>query len=555
MMPQPAAPVALAPDLHPSGLEVRELHWERIQLVVRLRPAPGSAPDLDAGHVLLRRLDGRGQPLASRPALGEHPPGERSVRFNVFTAHDQMPLDPGAWQLVMHRPGQTPQLTAIPMAPTPGGLSHAVRDFVSGSLLFRVGLVKTEPGLPMTVDISTWRRSETRLARWSPRRLAAAINRWRRWAWIRIFHLLLEAMRRLPRRGPMIVFTSDSREELGGNLRLVHDRLVERGLDRRLRLRSIFKPSVRARRRFRDRSRLVWLLARADIILLEDYQPAVHRLPSRPDQRIIQLWHAWGAFKTVGYSRMGKPGGPNPYSRVHKNYTFATVSSTHEVPFYAEAFGLPEERIVPTGTPRMDEFLDASNQAEGRRRAHAAIPATRDREVILFAPTFRGKGARQADYPVEILDVHALHAVCAERDAMAVIKMHPFVPRRVDIPVALRDRIFDASDLPVETNDLLLISDLLVTDYSSLVFEYAALGRPMLFFAYDLEEYVATRDFYEPFESFVPGRIVRTFDELVDAVRRREYEADKVEPFARRHLPDEPGSATDRIIDELILTR
>ena len=62
---------------------------------------------------------------------------------------------------------------------------------------------------------------------------------------------------------------------------------------------------------------------------------------------------------------------------------------------------------------------------------------------------------------------------------------------------------------------------MLVTDYSSLVFEYAALGRPMLFFAFDLDEYVASRDFYEPFTSFAPGRIVRTFPELLDALRTR----------------------------------
>ena len=77
----------------------------------------------------------------------------------------------------------------------------------------------------------------------------------------------------------------------------------------------------------------------------------------------------------------------------------------------------------------------------------------------------------------------------------------------------------------MDVNDLLFAVDLLVTDYSSIVFEYSTLRRPMLFFAYDLEDYVATRDFYVPFESFVPGRIVRTFAEMVDAIRRDDYEA------------------------------
>ena len=77
----------------------------------------------------------------------------------------------------------------------------------------------------------------------------------------------------------------------------------------------------------------------------------------------------------------------------------------------------------------------------------------------------------------------------------------------------------------------------------------------MLFFAYDLDEYVATRDFYVPFESFVPGRIVRTFPEMVDAIRRDDYEASKVADFAARHFAHLDSGSTDRVIDQLILAR
>ena len=66
-------------------------------------------------------------------------------------------------------------------------------------------------------------------------------------------------------------------------------------------------------------------------------------------------------------------------------------------------------------------------------------------------------------------------------------------------------------------------------------------------------DYIAERDFYEPFESFVPGRIVSTFPELLDAIRRDEYDADKVAEFAARHFAHLDGGASDRVIDELIL--
>src|SRR3954466_9950000 len=114
--------------------------------------------------------------------------------------------------------------------------------------------------------------------------------------------------------------------------------------------------------------------------------------------------------------------------------------------------------------------------------------------------------------------------------------MHPFARQDLRIPEAFRDRLRDGYRTAINVNDLLFAVDLLVTDYSSIVFEYSILNRPMLFFAYDLEAYVASRDFYVPYTDFVPGRIVRTFDALLDAIRRDDYQVEKVAAFADRHF-------------------
>jgi CDP-ribitol ribitolphosphotransferase len=298
-----------------------------------------------------------------------------------------------------------------------------------------------------------------------------------------------------------------------------------------------------------------WRLAAADVIVIDDFQPVIHRFGVHPGVTIIQLWHASGAFKTVGYSRVGKPGGPDPYSRVHKNYTYATVSSEHDVPFYSEAFGIPEARVVPTGIPRMDRYFDPAARAAGLAAARAAFPQTDGRFTILFAPTFRGDTQREANYDLGRLDYATLHALCLEKDAVIIIRMHPFVTGPLGIPEAFRDRLIDGSDAPIDVNDLLFAVDLLVTDYSSIVFEFSTLHRPMLFFAYDLDEYIAERDFYVPFEAFVPGPIVRTFDELLDALRRGDHDLAKVTDFAQRHFDHLDGTSTDRVIDELVIAR
>jgi CDP-ribitol ribitolphosphotransferase len=348
-----------------------------------------------------------------------------------------------------------------------------------------------------------------------------------------------------------ILFASDSRTELGGNLKVVWDRMVERGLDRQFRMQTLFKASIAHDRSFRDRFRMPWLLASADVLLVDDYMPIIYRIDD-PNTRIIQLWHASGAFKTVGYSRIGKPGGPSPFSRIHKTYDYAIVSSDHDVPFYAEAFGLPEDRVVPTGIPRMDRFFDDAARAQGRADALKLFPAAEGRMTILFAPTFRGE-TRTASYDTSLLDYPALHALAVEKDAVVIFKMHPFVRQPLDIPEELQDRLIDGTAAPIDVNDLMFVVDLLITDYSSIVFEFSTLGRPMLFFAYDLEEYIGERDFYVPYESFVPGRIVRTFPDLLDAIRRDDYQSDRVDAFARAHFHHLDGTSTDRVIDELVI--
>ena len=199
-----------------------------------------------------------------------------------------------------------------------------------------------------------------------------------------VFSATYAVSRRLVRKnGRKILLTSDSRSELSGNLGLIHSRMLDRGLDREYTLMTTFKSSIVSRRSFLEKFKLPYLLAIADVIILDDFHPLLYQVPFGPEVRIIQVWHASGAFKTVGYSRVGKAGGPSPFAKSHKNYTHAIVSSQHDVPFYAEAFGLPEARVVATGIPRMDLFFDDEYKTHAVESVYAAMPRLRDSRVIL----------------------------------------------------------------------------------------------------------------------------------------------------------------------------
>ena len=94
---------------------------------------------------------------------------------------------------------------------------------------------------------------------------------------------------------------------------------------------------------------------------------------------------------------------------------------------------------------------------------------------------------------------------------------------------------------------------MLITDYSSIIYEMSLLKKPMLFFAFDQKYYEATRDFYEPYEELVPGKIVHDFDELMTALKDKDYEFEKMDGFIKKNFKYTDGKSTDRVIDQLIM--
>lgn len=356
----------------------------------------------------------------------------------------------------------------------------------------------------------------------------------------RYFHL---------RKGKNVLFTSDSRSELSGNFKFIYEEMLNQGLDEKYKINMLFKSHINERRNFYDKFKFPYLLGKADYIFVDDYHPLIYTVKYKEMQQLIQVWHAVGAFKTVGFSRIGKIGGPFFDSVSHRNYTKAIVSSEHDIPFYGEAFGIKESSILPTGIPRTDVLFDEQykNQVTKNLKSKFGIEG---KKVILFAPTFRGNGHNTAHYPFFKIDLERLAEYCKANNAVFLFKMHPFVKNKLNIPSQFENYLIDISS-EREVNDILIITDLLISDYSSLIYEYSVFKKPMLFYAFDLEDYIATRDFYEPYQDFVPGKIVRTFGELINALENEDFEQEKVEPFLNKHFKYTDGNSSKRVIREI----
>lgn len=314
-------------------------------------------------------------------------------------------------------------------------------------------------------------------------------------------------------------------------------------------LRESFVP----RKEFIKRAKaMVADIADAKYIFLNESTNILPALPMRKETVVTQLWHACGAFKKFGMSTADLIFGDNrktlekyPY---HGNYTHVTVSSEEVVWAYEEAMGLKQGSgiVKPVGTSRTDVFHDDKFINNTFNRLYDVFPQARDKKIILYAPTFRGRVAKAKTS--DKLDIEMFAKEFME-EYVILFKHHPFVKHRPEIPEEYKDFAADLTD-SMSIEDLLCVSDICISDYSSLVFEYSLFEKPMIFFAYDLENYYDWRGFYYDYKEFVPGPIHTSCEEMIDYIKNIEDKFDKkqVVDFKNKFMSACDGHATERIM-------
>ena len=340
-----------------------------------------------------------------------------------------------------------------------------------------------------------------------------------------------------------VILATNRTQILTDNLRYVFDRIDHE----KYHVRTFFLsplPTSRASL-FLTRLRFVAAMAITQYTLVDDVVYPVYAMPLRSNTRLIQIWHALGALKRMGFSRRGINGGPPHTSITHKNYTDVIVSSEPIRGNFAEAFGVRIDIVHATGAPRSDFFFNGTEQDRASAALYAAYPVLQGKRVILFAPTFRGEGKRTAYYPADYLDLDRIHAGLSENDIF-ILRMHPFVKSRIPIPAPYRDTILDLSDYP-EFNHLLVVCDLLITDYSSAIFDYALLDRPVVFYTPDLDEYRRDRGFYYDFSEYAYGPVVRDMDSLIPLLGTTTIDERRRSAFCKKFLDACDGHATEKL--------
>ena len=358
-----------------------------------------------------------------------------------------------------------------------------------------------------------------------------------------------------PKNGTRVLLMSESRCPMNGNLKAIDDRIRERGLDKkRLKMSYFFVKILEDDNDLKILGtwlRLAFITARQDYIFIDDYSTFFNNVKCNPKTTLVQVWHAGVGFKAVGYARFGKKGTPNPWRCCYRQIDYAIVGGEFLREVYAEVFGIDRERCLPYGLPRLDNYLDAKKVAVFRRDFYDKNPDWQGRKIILFAPTFRGPSQRTAHYPYEMLDWDKIFDFCGD-EYLFVIKQHPFIMTPPEIDPKYAGRIIDFSDYP-DINELFYVTDILVTDYSSNIYEFSLHRKPMLFLAFDKEEYELMRGLHRTLDRHAPGKVCRTTEELLDAIRNGDFEMERLYRFVRENFDNTEGLASDKVIDNIIL--
>ncbi len=368
---------------------------------------------------------------------------------------------------------------------------------------------------------------------------------------IRLFYQFFERM--IPKKGNKVLLMSETKDYLWGNLAAIDKRLKERGLDKQFKIDYSFRRAVGSHMSILSWVKLIFKIACQDYIFVDDYVPVFGFLTLNKRTKLIQVWHAGEGFKAVGYCRFGKAGTPFPVGSCHKQYDYVLTGSEKLVKVFAEVFGIEEEAFLPVGMPRLDGFLDENRIADFRKEFYEQYPDFKDKKIILFAPTYRGNGQKTAYYDYSWLDLKEIYDFCGD-EYIFLSKMHPFISEPIVIPDEYKDRIIDFAEYP-NINDLYYVTEVLITDYSSNYFEYSLMEKPVVFFTPDREIYELSRGVHRSVKDSAPGKVCDTFEEMMTALKTKDYEVEKIYQFVKENFSNYDGCATDKAIDRILLNK
>ncbi|WP_353947631.1 CDP-glycerol glycerophosphotransferase family protein [Sporolactobacillus sp. Y61] len=288
-------------------------------------------------------------------------------------------------------------------------------------------------------------------------------------------------------------------------------------------------------------------LATASVVFVDNYYGFLSVVHFKKGVRCLQLWHAAGAMKTFGLedhtvsfrSKQAK----RRFLRVYSHFDQIVVGSDRMAEIFSRSFHLDDKHMLRSGVPRTDRFYDRNYI---RDSVNSITSRYGKKKKILYAPTFReGQGE-----PFQLsLDLDLMERELG-KEYLLFLRLHPLDHLRYARERSgwSDDFVIDCTDWP-DLNPLLCSCDLLITDYSSIPFEYALLHKPMIFYIYDLNQYQKERGLQKHYLEGLPGPAARSTEEVVSLIQRGAYDLNKIEAFAEEWNTYSRGHSSRNVVD------
>lgn len=355
----------------------------------------------------------------------------------------------------------------------------------------------------------------------------------------------------------IILFECMLGRSYSGNPKGIYEEMLSQGLDKKYRIYWVFEePSQmeipgNAKKIKRNRLKHLKYLCKAKVWVFDTRQP--NFVVKRPETTYIQTWHGT-PLKKLGLDMddvqmAGNKGIENYKANFWANsrrWDYLIAQNQYSSDIFKNCFDFKKE-MLDIGYPRNDILLkkNTPEHIDSLKEKHG-IP--KDKKVILYAPTWRdnqsmGKG-KYIFNPFLNFDILKRNI---EEEYVLILKYHYLIASELDWS-RMEGFIFDINE---DIQELYLMADILMTDYSSVMFDYSILKRPIIFYTYDLDDYCDNRGFYFDFLEEAPGPFVKNTDELISVLKKPDFNRykEKYDKFNQKYNSWDDGHASEKVVD------
>lgn len=291
--------------------------------------------------------------------------------------------------------------------------------------------------------------------------------------------------------------------------------------------------------------RQMYHIATAQAVILDTYCIAVSILRHRKSLLVIQMWHALGALKKFGYSIVDKPEGTSKKIakalKMHYNYSYVFASSEYCRKFFSEAFAQSIDTVKIFPLPRVDLFYDSTYKAKVCRKIYSLYPRLykSKKKIIVYAPTFRKEISSPLDEIQQFID-----AVDYDNYEL-IVKLHPIEQIKYKNLNAIFDTHFSSFEM-------FYVADIIISDYSAVIFEGMLFRKPIYLYAFDYKTYNRNREFYVDYQRIFDGLIYTDCAKLLESIDQNSYREDITENILEKMIQRKEKSYTESISDFII---